>query len=54
MLLYQLRHVDIDSDDQSGDFNVNDKNRSGQQKKLEYADLQVLLDNNPFQNLPEN
>ena len=45
-MLFQLRHVNIGSDDSKDNFNVNDKDRSGQLKKLENADLQALLDEN--------
>jgi len=38
--------VNIGSDDSKDNFNVNDKDRSGQLKKLENADLQALLDEN--------
>jgi len=37
IMLFQLRHVNIGSDDSKDDFNV-DKDRSGQLKKLENAD----------------
>ena len=37
----------------SGDFNVSDKDRSGQPKKLENADLQALLEENPAQSTSE-
>ena len=37
----------------SGDFCVEDKQRLGQPKKFEDAELQALLDENPFQTLPE-
>jgi len=37
----------------SGDFNVNDEVRSGQPQKMENADLQALLDENPAQSTSE-
>jgi len=37
----------------NGDFNVNDKDCSGQPKKIKNADLQALLDENPAQSTSE-
>ncbi|EFN89709.1 Histone-lysine N-methyltransferase SETMAR, partial [Harpegnathos saltator] len=37
----------------SEDFNVNDKDRSGQPRELENADLQALLDEDPAQSTSE-
>ena len=54
ILLHQLRHVNIDSDNsKSGDFNVNNKAQNLQCKTQENADLRALLDKNSTQSALE-
>jgi len=53
IVLHRKEHAKNGFSDLSGDYDVNDKQRSGQPKKFEDTKLQALLNENSTQTLQE-